>query len=76
MVSECLSMRGSCPKCKQEILRSDLKTHVCPQNRGEMVSKKKAKIDQLKQENARQKNEIDTIKQENAKLKQKAAENY
>ena len=68
-------MKGNCSQCKQEILRLDLKTHVCPQNRGEMVSKKKAETDQLKQENARQKKEIDTIKQENAKLKQKTTEN-
>ena len=60
-------MRGNCTKCKQEIFRSDLKTHVCPQNHVEMIFKQKAEIDQLKQENARQKMEIDAIKLEKAK---------
>ena len=60
-------MRGNCTKCKQEMFRSDLKTHVCPQNHVEMIFKQKAEIDQLKQENARQKMEIDAIKLEKAK---------
>ena len=49
------------------MFRSDLKSHVCPQNQVEMVFKQKAEIDQLKQENARQKIEIDAIKLEKAK---------
>ena len=57
-INESLSIKDNCPICKQVILVSDLKTHVCHQLPDEMAHKQEAGFDQLKQVQAYQ--EIET----------------
>jgi|LakMenEpi03Aug12_release.lakeMendotaPanAssembly.Ray.scaffolds.fasta_scaffold1787955_1 ferredoxin len=52
LIDFCCNMKGSCSNCKQEIIRSDLDTHICKQSPEKTIAAQALEIQRLKQENA------------------------
>ena len=62
LLDVCCNMKGSCSNCEQEIIRSDIDTHVCKQSPEQIIAAQAAEIERLKQEIVNKNHLIDQYK--------------